>query len=740
MSIFDMKKKEDAFRKLAQQSLTSTPLIPEQESSNFMNKVRSFFSLQKEKKGVILKIPTGETNGFYCKEKPQPEDIMQCTYSAVFDTKTFNTIKNTSKRRNNRIKNKDNNNNYKGRNIDFINVNVQPSKDTEGIIQECIHKENSPLSSKQQVQTMPQLCKHYLLTDAEIRTLCYIVYDCNYIHNDEEFKNQNPISIARYFCKERRHILRFTIVEYASLMQHITITHANLNTMGILAWINAIGRIVQIITALTPIQQDYSLLTALIWLPRKALISLTQGRTIDKTLLTYIKNHNTITLEEIQSHIIIIAVARIITEQFDKTVTYDPIPLLLKIDNNEYMETPNPILSLLKIFREIQGKYVFLLQSKTQYFMYALEYITTKNDSDNILSQLQEVNTILYTVLRIEQLYNRSLTEEEVIAIINKLSESTIDIIRFYGINPKEFFLEEAGFYFSTVQLLAYMQYNKINQVTPQTAVLMKFIPLQLYKNSEKPYEELQKECNTIVQQCPHILDINEIDLENICFEKLLLSSIETERSIAFFQDIERVVIALQKIREIQTHKTIQPQELLHTLCILPPTTLSYIKHFPEVFFSPILHEFPNTLLDGVYNELQEYCKTKSFHYKILACFISPLSILEDVDTLPHIENQDISLYTTKAISILEAMNSSLSCREKYTNDILFKVLTLIMPLYYKYPLPTESWIRLVNHANEILEIITEGSTIPLEELCSKPKSFLHKYRKEQQEHIKERL
>ena len=555
------------------------------------------------------------------------------------------------------------------------------------------------------------------------------------------------MSIARYLCRERRHLLRFSVMEYASLLQHISITHSNLPLLEILTWMNAIARMTRIITSLTSIPHDNALLMALVWLPRKALINITKGRTIDKSLLSLIRCENQeISLYKIQSYIVIVAVSRIILEQFTKSILYDPIPLLCKIEPKEYMQINNPIVSLMQIFRNIHAKFPFLLQSPTEYFTYALHHSSLKNDSENLITELQEVNVILYAVRRIEQVHKKVMSKEEIFGIIDKLSEFTVEIIRFYGINPREFFTEGGGFYFSLVQLLAYMQYNKINQVTPQTAVIMKFIPLQFYKDSEKPYEELQKECNRIITHCPHIIDVDETALENIFFEKLLLS-VDTERPLSFFEDIGQIVIALAKIHSMQSKKGTHIQELLFTLCGLSKSTLVFITHFPEIFFSDLVYNFPSAFFDSIYSNLQEYCNNKEFQYKVLACFISPLSIVES-SSITNIDVNTVSLYTEKAMTLLTSMYGLLTCKEGYTNDTLFNALLYLMPLYYTYPshqdevdtIYSEAPLQLVSHVNEVLEVITTGSSIPLQELCSKPKNLLPKYRKDQQEDNNDRL
>lgn len=735
MSIFDTKKKDDVLKKLAQQSIHSIPSFPQEQHPSIIKKIRAFFSTPKSKKDIILRVATGTEHGFYCKEKPQPEDIVQLEYSAILDTKAFNTIKDTKKKKKRKTAHTTE---YQGEHIQFIDVYVDLSKETQGIVEECISSNPTAISNRQAIQTLPQLCSHYLLTKEEIKTLCYIVYDCSYVRNSDSFRGKNPMLVARYICRERRHILRFSITEYASLLQYITITHSTLSILEILSWINALARMARIVTSLTHIPHSNELLMALVWLPRNTIINLTKGRTIDKTLLMLIRDDKEIALAQLQSYIIIVAVARIITEQFDTSVLHDPVALLLKIDTKEYMQSSNPITTLMQIFCTIHAKFYFLLQSNTEYFTYALEQTNSKNESENLITQLQEVNAILYAVRRIEQLYNRTMTKEEVYAIINKLSQSTVEIIRFYGIHPREFFTEDGGFYFSLLQLLAYMQYNKSNEVTPQTAIIIKFIPLQSYKDAEKPYEELQKQCNNIITHCPHIIESDETDLENIFLEKLLIEPIDVERTLSFFKNIESIVIAYKKIRAIQTKKGIHLQQILHTLCTLSNPTLTYITHFPELFFSGFLHNFPASFFDAIYSGLQEYCKRTSFHYKVLACFISPLSLVGEASSTAQLALDDVESYIEHAITLLQAMNSQLTCREGYTNDTLFKALGYLMPLYYKYPMNVEAPLHLVHHANEVLEVITSGSTIPLQELCSKPKRLLQKYRKDQQKDTKD--
>ncbi|MDE7468882.1 MAG: hypothetical protein K2M30_01165 [Desulfovibrionaceae bacterium] len=740
MSIFDTKKKEDTLKKLAKQSLHTIPSFQQNQQSSFIKRVRALFSTPKQKKDVLLRVATGREHGFPCKEKMTPEDTMQLEYSAILDTKTFNTIKNTKQKSKRKLGSSSTTEDYRGEHLQFMDIHVDLSKETQGIAEECIHSNPTTISSRQSIQTLPQLCHHYLLTKEEIRTLCYIIYDCTYVRNSESFQGQSPMLIARYLCRERRHILRFSLVEYASLLQHIAITHSTLSILEILTWMNAISRMARIVTSLTSIPHNSALLMSLVWLPRNAIITLTKGRTLDKSLLSLIRSDAEITLSKLQSYIIIVAVARIIVEQFDKSVIYDPTQLLLRIEPKQYMQNNNPISSLMQIFQDIHTKYYFLLQSNTEYFLHALEQTSIKNESEDLMIQLHEVNTILYTVRRIEQLYNRVMTKEEVFAIINKLSQSTVEIIRFYGIHPREFFTEDNGFYFPLVQLLAYIQYNKINEVTPQTAILMRFIPLHTYQNAEKPYEELQKQCNEIIKRCPRILEIDEVNLENIFLEKLLLEPIDTERSLPFFENIELIVIACAKIQSIQLKRGTHAHEVLYTLCNIPHTTLTYITHFPEIFFSRLIDDFPAPFFDSIYSALQEYCTTKSFHYKVLACYISPLSIAGESTSASELTMEMVTPYIERTLTLLNAMNTELSCREGYTNDTLFNALSYLMPLYYKYPMRPDAPLRLVQHVNQVLEVITGGSHIPLQELCSKPKRVLQKYRKDQQEDTKDRL
>lgn len=600
---------------------------------------------------------------------------------------------------------------------EFTARRVSFTSTTQSIIEECLAYENTHTRyTRHNIRSLPELCSYYSLNKHEIQALCYLVYECPHVRNVDLTDVTNSIRLARYICRERRHILRYPLELYVSFFEEALQENTERSTEDILAWYNACIRIACVVEELTPLKEKQQLLRALYALPVNVVLALAQGRTLNKAFLQALQKGLICSYATLQEYSVIAHVATLTKsmEYFDFVETF---PILSIIEPAEYMMAENPSLLLLHIVREYRLRYVHLFSVANCMRVYIVN--ATAHISDAV-QRLSYVNTVAQAVSGIAEympLHGVSAWEKLVDTLL-ELSEETLAL---YAIHPLEFIKkrEGEGVYWNFIPILAYMQYNKEYGVHENVLPIMQYMPMVLYNTFDKPYEALQSATRTIVLQYPQL---SSVDISTLTM-LLSLRSVLYRDTVAGFEAIVRevalVIDCCTQLESIRTCKEKSIEEYCRELVLLPRNTLEYCKKFPEIIFSDWLYTLPVKVLNAVYKELDTlYTRNiPTWFVRTLIDTVSPLIFLTP--------SEPQHLIFKRARQCLSTILCDIVYTPKCSQEVLEYICKTIRPLYIKYPSDIQAHSAMAQHIRVILDIYYASEKSDIAMLCSKSKTQL---------------
>ncbi|MGL4722735.1 MAG: hypothetical protein ACRCV3_05525 [Desulfovibrionaceae bacterium] len=620
---------------------------------------------------------------------------------------------------------------YWGRINQFIDVEIVISKQTQDIIEECVHYiEPAPLVKKrQQIHSLPQLCKYYKLTYNEIVSLCYILYDCKSSILDDSFRKQSIMSRARHLCKDHRYLLHLTPDRYGKMLQQILLVDTKLSVQEITIWLNSISRIYHLIIALLCFDtSEENIFLALYNIPRKVICSAAEGCIIDKSIVNTLKLLQPKDLKQVQEIIIISEAIKIIQHKMRDEKIFDPRVLLETIDPKEYMRTTNPVFSLIKKFNDIDQKASSLVRIPSVF----LQYIMNETKPITYTQEyFESIECLAYTLKRIMSQNNIDASNTtEGYAIIEYLLSLPEELTVFYGIHPQEYEKKYSHYHVAILPALAYIQYNKEHDVYPHALSLMKYIPLESYIHDEKSHESVQKHYENIIEHYPMLLAFPERKLTKLL--KIRLDYMVVNNSpYQLFEDVENIIEALKRIEDSRKTSFLSQEEYMWYLSTISIDNIKFIRSFPEIVGLPFFKKLPIELLNIIYTSFLQERRVHGGRYdSTLIQYISPLELLpSEYNEIINVQEKEIAhLLRTK----LEEMSVLFIGKQYEVNDLSI-ALDTIKSCYYSTLLSKDIRMSLLEHSQLVLEVYYREKDSNLRELCKKPKNILERYRKEEE-------